>query len=94
MTGTDVVVNKFAYRLGDTRRGDIVVFDTGQVASTHQLGSTLVKRVIGKPGDEIQAVDGRVLVNGEPLDGALVARRRDTIVRSGAGARGLAVPPG
>ena len=67
--GDRLVVNKLAYRLGDAARGDIVVFDTSQVpGETNRLGDTLVKRVIGMPGDVVQAVEGQVLINGEPLD--------------------------
>jgi signal peptidase I len=67
--GDRLVVNKLAYRLGDVRRGDIVVIDTSQVSeTTHQLGETLVKRVVGLPGEVVQASDDRVLVDGQPLD--------------------------
>ena len=42
-------------------RGDIVVFH-------HPHPSFLVKRVIGIPGDRLRIDDGRVTVNGQPLD--------------------------
>ncbi|HVU46016.1 MAG TPA: signal peptidase I [Terracidiphilus sp.] len=42
-------------------RGDIVVFH-------HPNPSLLVKRVIGLPGDRIRIKDGKVFVNGAPLD--------------------------
>jgi len=42
-------------------RGDIVVF-------RHSNPPLLVKRVIGVPGDRLRIEDGRVLVNGVPLD--------------------------
>jgi signal peptidase I len=67
--GDRLVVNKLAYRFGDVRRSDIVVIETHRVSEgTERLGETLVKRVVGLPGDVVQAVDGRVLINGEPLD--------------------------
>jgi signal peptidase I len=66
--GDRLVVNKLAYRWSDVGRGDIVVFDTSRVSeATHTLGDTLVKRVIGLPGEVVQSVDGRVTVDGEPL---------------------------
>lgn len=45
----------------DVRRGDIVVFH-------HSNPPLLVKRVIGIPGDHLRIEDGRVLLNGVPLD--------------------------
>lgn len=42
-------------------RGDIVVFH-------HPDPPLLVKRVVGVPGDHLRIANGRVLVNGKPLD--------------------------
>jgi signal peptidase I len=42
-------------------RGDIVVFH-------HPNPPLLIKRVIGLPGDRVRLVDGKVFVNGAPLD--------------------------
>lgn len=67
--GDHLVVNKLAYRFGDVGRGDVVVVDTTEISEgTRRLGSSVVKRVIGMPGDVVEAVDGRVRVNGEVLD--------------------------
>jgi len=43
------------------QRGDIVVFH-------HSQPPMLVKRVVGVPGDRLRIVNGRVIVNGMPLD--------------------------
>jgi signal peptidase I len=45
----------------EVARGDIVVFH-------HFHHPYVVKRVIGVPGDRLRIVDGRVTVNGVPLD--------------------------
>lgn len=46
------------------KRGDVVVFD----AVTPDLGeTTLVKRVIGLPGDTIQMISGRLWINGHQV---------------------------
>jgi signal peptidase I len=45
----------------DIQRGDIVVFH-------HPRPPLLVKRVVGLPGDRIRIRDGRVVVNGAPLN--------------------------
>lgn len=42
-------------------RGDIVVFH-------HQRPPLLVKRVVGMPGDHLRIQDGKVFINGLPLD--------------------------
>jgi len=46
-------------------RGDIVVFRTVEEGETHDI---LVKRVVGKPGEHILIRDGRIHVNGTPLE--------------------------
>lgn len=67
--GDRLVVNKLAYRLGDAKRGDIVVFDPSRVPGAgNELGDTLVKRVIGLPGEVVRANGGQVLVNEEQMD--------------------------
>lgn len=53
-----VVVDKLRYRLGDPRRGDVIVF--GKPAK--------VQRVIAVGGDEIEARGGIVYVNDRALD--------------------------
>lgn len=50
----------------DVERGDIVVFH-------HPDPPLLVKRVVGVPGDRLRVEQGRVLVNGRPLDEPYVA---------------------
>lgn len=53
-----------SYAVGDPvpERGDIVLFDS------EELGQTLVKRVVGLPGDTVSFRDGQVLINGTALD--------------------------
>lgn len=61
-TDMRLVVEKLSYRLHTPERGDIVVL---RVRPGDEL---LIKRVIGLPGDEVAIHDGRVYVNGQPLD--------------------------
>ncbi len=63
-----LVVNKFVYRMGEPRRGDIVMFyhPPNPVA-------LFVKRVIAKEGDQVRIVDGRVYVNALPMPDDFVA---------------------
>jgi len=57
-----LIVNKFAYRIGDPRRGDIVM-----LYYPIDPDKSFVKRVIAEEGDEVRIVDGQVFVNGVPL---------------------------
>lgn len=43
------------------RRGDVVVFRHG--------GLRMIKRAVGVPGDLVEMEAGRLIVNGEPVDG-------------------------
>lgn len=72
LVGDFLLVNKQVYAPGGTlsrwllpyravKRGDIVVFH-------HPAPPYLVKRVVGVPGDRLRIENGRVSVNGTPLD--------------------------
>jgi len=66
--GDRVLVNKLSYDLHDVHRGDIVVFKAPPEARSDGI-EDLVKRVVGLPGDTVEARDdGRVYVNGKRLD--------------------------
>jgi signal peptidase I len=57
--GDSVLAAKFAYRLGDPRRGDVVLFEAPRD------GAPTIKRVVGLPGDTVAVRDGVLFVNGE-----------------------------
>jgi signal peptidase I len=57
-----LIVNKLAYRLGDPRRGDIVM-----LYYPINPDKSFVKRVIAEENDVVRIVDGRVYVNDVPL---------------------------
>lgn len=61
--GERVLANKFIYRFEAPKAGDVVVFDdpTGTV-------QTLIKRVVAVGGQTVDLVDGKVVVDGVPLD--------------------------
>ncbi len=65
--GDRVLVNKLSYKLHDVHRGDIVVFTAPPAAQAGDI-KDLVKRVIGLPGDTLEAKDGKVYVNGQLLE--------------------------
>jgi signal peptidase I len=64
-----VLANRFIYHFRDPERGDVVVFETPPEA--RQLcgaGGTFVKRLVGLPGETIDARKGEVFINDRRLD--------------------------
>ena len=62
-----VLVNKLSYDLHDVHRGDLVVFERPEGESAGQI-KDLIKRVVGLPGERIEARDGHVYINGDLLE--------------------------
>lgn len=62
-----VLVNKLALRVGKIHRGDIIVFDRPPGLTAQPGIKDVIKRVIGVPGDTVEARGGRVYVNGESI---------------------------
>jgi len=61
--GEWVIVNKLAYRLGEPRRGDVVVFH-----APAETDRDFIKRVVGLPGEEVRIVDRTLYVDGRAVD--------------------------
>ncbi len=57
-----LIVNKLAYRIGEPRRGDIVM-----LYYPLDPDKSFVKRVIAEEGDTVRIVEGQVFVNDVPL---------------------------
>jgi signal peptidase I len=62
-TNQRLIVEKLSYHLHPPRRGDVVVLKLN-----HDNSELLIKRVIGLPGEEIAIKEGRVFINGTPLE--------------------------
>ena len=65
--GDRVFVNKLAYSFHPVHRGDVVVFTLPSGESAGTGVDDLIKRVIGLPGETIQAREGRIYIDGRPL---------------------------
>lgn len=65
--GDRVFVNKLAYSFHSVHRGDVVVFTLPAGESAGTGVDDLIKRVIGLPGETVEARNGRIYINGRPL---------------------------
>ncbi len=72
LSGEYVLINTFAYRLGQPRRGEIVAF-----RHEGDARAVFIKRVVGLPGDRIRVVRGQVYLNGAKLDERYVQHADD-----------------
>jgi len=63
-----VIANRLAYRFGDPKRGQVVVFQAPALAKTScGAAGTYVKRLIGLPGETVSESDGVISIDGKPL---------------------------
>jgi signal peptidase I len=66
--GDVILVNKLAYKLGKIHTGDVVIFH-----NPNDLSEDYIKRLIGKPGDQVEVNAGTVYVNGVALTEPYIA---------------------
>lgn len=59
----NLIVDKITYRFSDPKRFDIIVFPFQYEEDTYYI-----KRIIGMPGETVQIIDGKILINGEVLE--------------------------
>jgi signal peptidase I len=63
-----VIANRIVYRFHAPERGDIIVFKApAKVAAACNTGGTLIKRIVGLPGEQVSMQDGHVSINGVQL---------------------------
>lgn len=65
-TGDLVLVNKLAYKFGQPKRGEIVVFHASE-------NKDFIKRVIALPGETVEAKNNKILVNGKIVKESYIA---------------------
>jgi signal peptidase I len=61
--GEYLLTDKFTYRFGEPKRGDVVVF-----IAPGQNVEEYIKRIIGLPGDKVSIKENKVYVNGVQLE--------------------------
>lgn len=71
-SGSYVLVNRLAYRLGTPSRGDVIVF-----RFPRDPDQEYIKRIIGLPGDLVEVSGGEVRVNGERLEEPYIGQPAD-----------------
>lgn len=68
-----IVVDKLSYRFQSPQRYDIIVFEPNDAVvkgcglSSEKQKSSLIKRVIGLPGDRVEVKAGTTYINGQPI---------------------------
>ena len=69
IVGDKIFVNKFIYRFKPIERGDIIVFK-----SPEDKKKDFIKRLIGKPQETLQIIDGKILINGSPINSGIIGK--------------------
>jgi len=60
--GEYLIVNKAIYRIGEAKRGDVIVFDAPHL-DISEPQEYYIKRVIGLPGERVEIRDGRIYIH-------------------------------
>ncbi len=74
-----LLVDRVSPRLDWLRRGDVII-----VRSPDDGNTELIKRLVGRPGDQIELRDNRVVVNGQVLEEPYLAPGADSGPRDAA----------
>ncbi|MFA5343537.1 MAG: signal peptidase I [Kiritimatiellia bacterium] len=74
MPGDHLLVEKVTFRIGNPKRGDIVVFKTAGIASLPQ-NAYFVKRIAGVPGDKVRIDPPNLIVNDQIVSNPAIFRK-------------------
>ena len=57
-----------AFKGQQLEHGDVITFNAAKVDPNASLGTLYVKRIIGMPGDTVEARDGKIYVNNQKIN--------------------------
>ena len=83
--GQEVLINKIAYQFSAPKQGDVIVFRPNGNENAHLS----VKRVVATPGDTVQIIQGKVVINGA----VYVGDREDDTKDAGVAASEIVLGP-
>jgi signal peptidase I len=63
-----VIVDKTAYQSASPQRGDIIVMQPTKRLKQENFKDKLIKRIIGLPGETVKINQGKVYINGRPIN--------------------------
>lgn len=72
-----LLIDKLSYRWSNPGRGDIIVFSPTEKLKQENVRDTLIKRVIGLPGEKVEIKAGRVYVNDQLLPEKYIAEEQE-----------------
>lgn len=100
LIGDHLLVNKFLYgvqvpfvdgrylTIRHPERGDVIVFEFPEDEGKNFFQRRdFIKRIVGLPGDTVEVLDKKVLVNGEPYQIPQEIHKEDNVVAPGFGPR-------
>ncbi len=68
-SGEFLITDKVSYKIGDPKRGEIIVFHAPEAANCPEgTGCDFIKRILAVPGDTIRLSNSTFFVNGETLN--------------------------
>lgn len=59
--GDSIIMDELSYNTGDPKRYDVICF------KSYKEKELLIKRIIGLPGEKIQIIDGKILIDDEQI---------------------------
>ncbi len=60
--GEFLLTDKVTYRFNDPKRGDVIVFK-----APPDYEEEYIKRIIGLPGETVAVINGKIIIDGQPL---------------------------
>lgn len=61
--GQFCIASRLSYLIGSPKKDDMIVFKTGEEGSSYYI-----KRVVAVPGETVQILNGKILVNGKEVE--------------------------